>query len=102
MLWAENPTAHRTDGEMRYAATLARMAALALRRPGLVPALLGAAWRFRRRDWYRSPPFLPLPPSDYIAWRLHTAYGDEDALPEARELDRYLRWSRRMRTDGSR
>lgn len=74
------------------------MAALALRRPGLIPPLLGAAWRFRRRYWYRTPPFLPVPPSDYLAWRLHTAYGDGEALPAASDLDRYLRWSRRMRT----
>ena len=82
---------------MRTTATLGRLAAVALRRPHLVPALLGAAWRFRRRGWYRTPPFLPLPPPEYMAWRLYTAYGDEDAVPEARELDRYLRWSRRMR-----
>lgn len=85
---------------MRTTATVARLAALALRRPGLVPGLLGAAWRFRRRDWYRRPPFLPLPPPEYMAWRLDTAYGDEDAVPGARELDRYLRWSRRMRKGG--
>src|SRR5690606_27430643 len=90
----------RSGEELRYASTLVRMVALALRRPGLVPALLGAAWRFRRRGWYRTLPFLPLPPSDYLAWRLHTAYGDEDALPGTRDLDRYLRWSRRMRARG--
>jgi hypothetical protein len=27
------------------------------------------------RDWYRRPPFLPLPPKDYVRWRWHTAYG---------------------------
>src|SRR5690606_31976324 len=63
---------------LRYASTLARMAALALRRPSLVPSLVSAAWRFRRRYWYRTPPFLPVPPPDYLAWRLHTAYGSED------------------------
>ncbi len=26
-------------------------------------------------DWYRRPPFLPIPPRDYLQWRLHTAYG---------------------------
>jgi hypothetical protein len=85
---------------LRYASTLARMVALVLRRPVLLPALLGAAWRFRRRGWYRTSPFLPLPPSDYLAWRLHTAYGNEDALPPARDLGRYLRWSGRMRARG--
>jgi hypothetical protein len=27
------------------------------------------------RDWYSRPPFLPLPPRDYLDWRLKTAYG---------------------------
>lgn len=81
---------------MRYAASLARMAALALRRPRLGLALLGAAWRFRARDWYRRAPFLPLPPPRYVAWRMHTAFGDEEATPDARLLARYLAWAVRM------
>jgi hypothetical protein len=59
--------------------------------------LLAAAWRFRRRAWYRTPPFLPLPPYEYIAWRLHTAYGADDVIPPARDLARYLRWASRVR-----
>lgn len=57
--------------------------------------MLGAAWRFRRSDWYRRPPFLPLPPAKYIDWRMHTAYGDA-AGPEPEDLERYLSWSARM------
>ena len=64
-----------------------------------MPSLVSAAWRFRRRYWYRTPPFLPVPPPDYLAWRLHTAYGSEDAVPPANDLGRYLRWSRRMRAE---
>lgn len=82
------------------ATTPARPAGLAARvllRPRLWPMLLRTAWRFRRRDWYRRPPFLPLPPRRYLAWRLHTAYADERALPPAPELERYLRWTDRMR-----
>lgn len=63
--------------------------------------MLRAAWRFRARGWYRRPPFLPVPPADYIAWRLHTAYGDEGALPPAADLGRYLEWSARFRRDSS-
>jgi hypothetical protein len=87
---------------VHYGRLLRRLTGLALRNPGLVPLLLAAAWRFRRRDWYRSPPFLPLPPAPYIAWRLHTAYGAEDALPPAADLRRYLRWTRRMGRGGGR
>lgn len=76
---------------------LLRMAASVLRRPRLAVPVIRAAWRFRARGWYRRPPFLPLPPADYLAWRLHTAYGGEDRTPEPGELERYLRWSGWMR-----
>jgi hypothetical protein len=82
---------------LRYSQFLRQIAGHAVRDPGLVPLLLGAAWRFRAKDWYRRAPFLPLPPADYVEWRLHTAYGDGEAAPEAAELARYLRWSARMR-----
>lgn len=65
-------------------------------RPRAMAAMLAAAWRFRARDWWRRPPFLPLPPAEYVEWRLHTAYGDEGRLPTGEELDRYLRWANRM------
>lgn len=81
---------------MHYGRLLRRFAGLALRHPLLVVPLLTAAWRFRRRNWYRHAPFLPLPPAEYVAWRLHTAYGDEAAIPPARDLARYLAWSRRI------
>ena len=73
------------------------MAGLALRRPRTVPYLLGAAWAFRSRDWYRRPPFLPLPPASYMKWRMETAYGDPDVVPTDDELERYLLWTARMR-----
>lgn len=77
--------------------TYAKLLAVLLRRPGLVPHALGAAWAFRARDWYRRAPFLPLPPREYVRWRMETAYGDPDEHPTADELDRYLRWASAMR-----
>lgn len=73
------------------------MLGLALRRPFLVPALLGLAWSVRRRGWYRRPPFLPLPSREYLDWRMETAYGDPDHRPPPDELERYVRWAARMR-----
>ena len=64
----------------------------ALRRPRLAADLVRVAWRFRDRRWYRRFPFLPLPSRDYVAWRMHTAYGDHHALPSPDELERYARW----------
>ena len=66
---------------------------LALRNPRLVPLLLAAGWRFRRRNWYRSFPFLPLPTQDYVNWRMYTAYGSGGVTSSADELERYLRWT---------
>jgi hypothetical protein len=63
-----------------------------LRRPALALDLLRVAWRFRSRDWYRRFPFLPLPAREYVRWRMHTAYGDHDAVPTAAEIERYARW----------
>lgn len=75
---------------------------MALRRPRIVPHLLRAAWAFRARDWYRRPPFLPLPPRSYLRWRMETAYGDPDATPTPDEVERYLVWTARMRAQMAR
>lgn len=72
---------------------------LALRRPQLIPALMGMAWAFRAQGWMRRAPFLPLPPRDYMRWRMETAYGDPDAVPPAVELERFVRWAHAMRRD---
>jgi hypothetical protein len=64
-----------------------------LRDPALGVALLRVAWRFRRRGWYRRPPFLPVPSRDYVRWRMYTAYGDYDAVPPAEDVIRYARWA---------
>jgi hypothetical protein len=73
------------------------MVGIALRRPWIIPHVLGAAWAMRARGWYARPPFLPLPPRAYVEWRMETAYGDVQASPPADELVRYLVWSTRLR-----
>ena len=60
-------------------------------------ALLVVAWRFRRMRWWRRFPFLPLPARDYLRWRMHTAYGDHDAVPPVEDAIRYARWAARVR-----
>ena len=66
-----------------------------LLRPLDLLALLRLTWRFRRREWFRHAPFLPVPSGTYLRWRMHTAYGDENALPSADELLRMARWATR-------
>ena len=38
-------------------------------------ALVRFYWRLIPGDWWRRAPFLPVPPRNYIHWRLRTAYG---------------------------
>jgi hypothetical protein len=64
--------------------------------PRVARDLLSLAWAMRARGWYRTPPFLPLPPAAYLRWRMYTAFGNEDTLPTAREVVRYARWRREL------
>lgn len=70
-----------------------RLALRSLVNPALGVALLRVAWRFRKRDWWRRAPFLPLPSMMYVRWRMHTAYGSYDAVPPTSDVARYARWA---------
>ncbi len=69
------------------------LARRAIIRPRLAVDLLKVAWRFRSREWQERFPFLPLPDATYIRWRMYTAYGDYDAVPPVRDVERYARWA---------
>jgi hypothetical protein len=71
-----------------------RLTLRAAMRPRLALDLVRLAWSFRARDWYRRAPFLPLPPREYLRWRMFTAYGDEDAVPPLEDVVRFARWRR--------
>lgn len=72
------------------------LAARACLDPRVAVDLLTLAWAFRRRHWWRTAPFLPLPDRDYLEWRLHTAYGEERTLPPVEDVLRFARWRRRI------
>ena len=72
------------------------LAARSLAHPTLAADLLRVAWRFRARGWWRRFPFLPIPPREYVRWRMHTAYGDSDAVPPVDDVVRYARWTGRQ------
>lgn len=87
-----------SDLDPRYRGSWGRLAlqlsGRSLFAPRLAVDLLRTGWAFRRRDWWRQPPFLPLPDRRYLRWRMYTAYGDEDAVPPATDVIRFARWRR--------
>src|SRR5512134_3185608 len=70
------------------------LALRALINPRLALDLLRTGWAFRRREWWRSAPYLPVPDRTYLRWRMYTAYGDESAVPPAEDVISFARWRR--------
>lgn len=73
---------------------VARLSLRAILSPRTALDLLRTAWAFRRRDWWRRAPFLPLPDRTYLRWRMYTAYGSEDAVPPLEDVLGFARWRR--------
>jgi hypothetical protein len=71
-----------------------RLAWRAVLDPRLALDLVRTGWAFRRRGWWRQPPFLPLPDRTYLRWRMYTAYADGSAVPPADDVVRFARWRR--------
>lgn len=68
------------------------------RHPSLWPTAARQALVLAAPGWWHRRPFLPLPPPDYLGFRLQTAYGGAgDLAPEPDDLVTYLRWCRRFR-----
>jgi len=80
----------------RWSSLYLGLALRALVNPRLAVDLLRLMWSFRARAWYRRPPFLPLPPREYMRWRMFTAYGDEAAVPPVSDVVQFARWRRQV------
>src|SRR5262245_18561930 len=72
----------------------AALIARALINPRLAVDRFRTGWAFRRRGWWKQPPFLPLPDREYLRWRMYTAYGEEDAVPPVEDVIAFARWRR--------
>jgi hypothetical protein len=66
-----------------------------LRRPSLWVTALRQARAMAAPGWWRRPPFVPVPPRDYLRFRLQTAYGGDGRGPiQVDDLVTYLHWCR--------
>ncbi|MFV0315678.1 MAG: hypothetical protein ACK5O2_01790 [Microthrixaceae bacterium] len=63
-------------------------------RPTLWPTATVMALRLAAPRWWRRAPFVPLPPTDYLRFRLVTNYGPRAPSPRrvAADVLTYLRW----------
>ena len=97
-LWGGTLTDDPTNGWRTYPGNWFNLVlALWLRsilNPRLALDLLKMVWAFKARRWYKTPPFLPIPPREYVRWRMFTAYGDERAVPPVEDVVRFARWRR--------
>jgi hypothetical protein len=62
------------------------------RHPELWVTAVRQTMRMAPMRWWRHAPFLPLPDSDYLRFRLLTQYGDAAHHPEPADVVNYLRW----------
>jgi hypothetical protein len=65
-------------------------------RPRLWPVALRQLRRTAPTGWWRRSPFLPLPPSEYLRFRLVTQYGRDDHAVDPNDVLDYLSWCRRQ------
>ena len=72
-----------------------------LARPSLWLVALGQCARLAPKGWWKRKPFLPVPPADYLEFRLVTQYGGGHGEPrgEIRPVDvvDYLQWCKEQR-----
>jgi hypothetical protein len=63
-------------------------------RPALWATAAVEVLRLAPVGWWRRRPFLPLPDTGYLRFRLKTQYGDAAHVPEPHDLVTWLRWCR--------
>jgi hypothetical protein len=81
---------------------LTALAAAVARRPGLWPTALAELRRLAPRTWWRTPPHLPLPDRRLWEFRMVTAYGNPEAVPDRDDVISFLEWCRATGHSGHR
>jgi hypothetical protein len=65
-----------------------------VRRPDVWLTALRQLGVLARPGWWHRPPFLPLPDTKYLRFRLQTMYGDGGHSPHPGDVVTYLEWCR--------
>ena len=67
------------------------------KRPDLWWTAVRALLSLAPRHWWRRRPFLPVPDSEWMHFRLETAYGGDGTAPiETTDLITWLEWRRSL------
>ena len=96
----DQPQTH--ERPVRFQKFILTFVGAVVRRPSLWPTAIRQLIGTVPRAWWRRPPYLPLPDTGYLKYRVHTAYGAA-GRPVQEEIVSYLRWCRehdRARTQG--
>ena len=73
---------------------VAALVGAVLGRPDLWFTAVGELRRLAPRLWWRTPPHLPLPDRRLWEFRMVTAYGRPDAVPDRADVVAFLEWCR--------
>jgi hypothetical protein len=76
---------------------LVRCAAMVVGRPTLWATALRQYRATVPRSWWARRPHLPLPPRDYVRFRLQTQYGSADHRIDPDDVLNYLSWCKLQR-----
>ena len=71
---------------------VAQLGRYLLTHPRDVASVVRASWRLRRADWWRSRPWLPVPPEAYWNFRMSTVNGT-DGVVHPRDVVAAAKWS---------
>lgn len=67
-------------------------------RPDLWVEAVRMVKRLAVPGWWKQWPPIPLPPDDYLKFRLQTDRGDAQSQPDAQQLVAYLEWCKTNRS----
>lgn len=94
-----------TPGTSKNSFVSVGVVAAVLRRPSLWVTAIRQIGLLAPRRWWATAPFLPIPPQNYIEFRLVTQYGGGHGEPQEdiRPVDvvDYLRWCKQWNSDFS-